>query len=104
MTLKITVRSKDAERTRLRLEGRLRAADLAVLDACLEALDADTLELELADLHWLDAPAVERLSELVQDGAQIVAASPFVDRLLARGEGGRAIDPAAARRHTDAIE
>jgi hypothetical protein len=66
----------------MRLEGRLRSADLAVLESSLAEVGAGALALDLAELHWLDAPAVERLSALVRGGARIVSTSPFVERLL----------------------
>lgn len=82
MTLRITLRSIGGEQTLMQLEGRFRAADLAVLESCLTEVGKAELSLDLAELRWLDPPAVERLSALVRDGARIVATSPFVDRLM----------------------
>lgn len=82
MTLRITLRSSGTGQTRMQLEGRFRTADLAVLESCLAEVGSAALSLDLAELRWLDPPAVERLSALVRDGARIVATSPFVDRLM----------------------
>lgn len=88
--------------TLMQLEGRFRAADLAVLESCLTEIGSAALALDLAELRWLDPPAVERLSALVRDGAQIIATSPFVDRLMMGRELrspaerdllGRSVDP-----------
>ena len=83
----------EAGKTAMRLEGRFRAADLAVLESCLVEVGRAELLLDLAELRWLDPSAVERLSALVRDGAQIVASSPFVAQLLMGG----APDPSAER-------
>lgn len=82
MTLRITVERLAERKVRLRLEGRFAVADLAVFDDCLDELRELALELDLAELRWVAAPAVERIAELLRGGSRIVASSPFLDRLL----------------------
>jgi hypothetical protein len=68
----------------LRLEGRLSQADLPILEACLEEIRDRPLTLDLAELRGLDTPAATRLAGLIRAGVAVVAASPFVERLLSQ--------------------
>jgi hypothetical protein len=86
VTLRITVVKVDRQTTQMRLEGRFTAADLPLLETCLEEHEGRTLVFDLAALRWLDEAAVARLSDLIGSGARVAATSPYVDRLLARIE------------------
>jgi len=107
LTLRITLQPSTGDRAVLRLEGRFTASDLAVFDASLASLAPgarEALALDLAELRWLDAAAVERVEALLRDGADVVATSPFVERLLSRAEartspraGGSATDGRGSR-------
>jgi anti-anti-sigma regulatory factor len=79
----IRIRSADQDGARvIRLEGRLTAAELPLLE---EAIDAarGSLVLDLAALRELDATAAARLSALRASGAALTAGSAFVERMLA---------------------
>ena len=100
MTLRITLQPMDSGQIVMRLEGRFRAGDLAVLESCLEEVGEDELRLDLAALQWLDPPAVKRLSELVRGGVRIVATSPFVDKLLFPDDPSSPVGRGSARHST----
>lgn len=79
----IRIRSADQGGARvIRLEGRLTAIELPLLE---EAIDAarGALVLDLAALRDLDATAAARLSALRAKGASLTAGSAFVERMLA---------------------
>ena len=79
----IRIRSADQDGARvIRLEGRLTAAELPLLEEAVASATAP-LVLDLAALRELDAPAAARLGALRSGGAVLVAGSPFVERLLA---------------------
>ena len=80
--LRIT-RSEGAEgTTRLHLEGRLGAAEIALVESALRARDPREVALDLSELRAVDAPARAWLERLIARGAQISASTPFLQRLL----------------------
>lgn len=101
MAFRITLQSTGDATTLVRLEGRLGDADLAVLESSLAEVGDAAYSLDLAELRWLAPSAVERLAELLRGGATVVASSPFVDRLLARGEPDSPPPRGAATHATD---
>jgi hypothetical protein len=102
LTLRITLESVGDSQAVLKLEGRFAASDLPVLESCLEQVGAVALLLDMRELRWLDPPAVARISELIEVGARIVATSPFVEKLIARGERESPLDGRLRSRGTDA--
>jgi len=85
--LRVTRTESAGGLTRLRLEGRLAEADLTVMRASLAAHAPKEITLDLSELRWLDGPARDWLSGLIAGGAQVVACSPFIERLLSRANG-----------------
>ena len=67
--------------TTLRIEGRLLSEDLPSLQTeC--ARHPASLRLELSELQFADRKSVEELRRLMDEGAQLVSASPYLDLLL----------------------
>jgi hypothetical protein len=72
-------------RRALRLEGRLRKANLPSLDHALIDGTADAeVTLDLEGLSWIDEAAAVRLRTLLARGAHLERCSPFVAELLLR--------------------
>ena len=101
MAFRITLQSAADATTVVRLEGRLGEADLPVLESCLAEVTDAAFSLDLAELRWIAPVAVDRLVELLRGGAEVVASSPFVDRLLARGDPGSPPPRGAANHAAD---
>lgn len=67
--------------TTLRIEGRLLSEDLPSLQTeC--ARHPASLRLELSDLQFADRESVEKLRRLIDEGAELVSASPYLDLVL----------------------
>ncbi len=66
----------------VRLEGRLTAAELPLLEEAI-APARGLLVLDLAALREVDGAAAARLSALRATGAALTPGSPFVERMLA---------------------
>jgi anti-anti-sigma regulatory factor len=101
VAFRITLQSIGDTPTVIRLEGRLSAADLPVLESCLAEVGDEAISLDMAELRWLDPTAIERLAELLRGGARVIASSAFVDHLLARTDQD---SPATRRSATHATE
>lgn len=101
MPFRITLQSAGDATTVVRLEGRLGDGDLPVLESCLTEVGDAAFALDLAELRWLAPAAVDRLTALLRGGAQVVASSPFVDRLLARSDSDSQLPHDAATHATD---
>ena len=81
MALRIT-RFDEEEGTVLQIDGRLEAETLGELERAREGAGA-ALVLDLRGVLWLDEQARKALRRLVDDGARVRAASPFIALLLA---------------------
>ena len=82
--LKITTTQDDGFERELKLEGRLMAEWVGVLqDAVRTAqVECGRLQLDLGDLKFVDATGTIALRELIRQGVVITTVSPFVGELL----------------------
>jgi len=80
MGLRISAKSVGA-RIRISVAGELLAEGVGELKQALAAT-GDSLELDLSELRFADDDGVEALRFLIDQGATVLGASPFVERLL----------------------
>ena len=80
MTIRITVTAAD-DRTILKIDGQLRADDVAELKRAYRSVDG-AASLDLSELQSADRDGAAVLRELVSLGAEVRAASPYIDLLL----------------------
>jgi anti-anti-sigma regulatory factor len=85
--LKLTSRSIPGDAVVLKLEGKLFAPWIDELQRTIAGLrDADAvIHLDLSALSYVDAAGAGALTELIEQGAVVRAASGFVATLLKRG-------------------
>lgn len=82
MTIRIS-ETKQAGRTILKVDGRLRSEDVRELTRIFQSVQ-ETAELDLSDLKWADRDGANILRELVSRGVEIHGASPYIELLLAQ--------------------
>ena len=82
--LKISEGKRTQQTTMLRLEGRLVGPWVAELEQICEPLLSGVrrLELELAEVAFVDEPGIALLTRLKVQGAMLLNASPFVEEQL----------------------
>ena len=68
-------------KTRISIAGELLAEGVGELKKAGGAIGG-CLELDLPDLTFADADGVEALRRLIDDGAIVIGASPFIKKLL----------------------
>ncbi len=80
MGFRIDVISLGAK-TRISLAGQLSSEGVGELKQAAVA-NSQSLELDLSDLTFADSDGVEALRGLIDKGATVLDASPFIERLL----------------------
>lgn len=82
--LKISEGKRTKQTTMLRLEGRLVGPWVTELEQICEPLQSDVrrLELELAEVAFVDEPGIALLMSLKDRGATLLHPSPFVEQQL----------------------
>jgi len=68
-------------KTRISIAGELLAEGVGELKQAAGA-NGESLELDLSDLTFADDYGVETLRRLIDDGASVIGASPFIKKLL----------------------
>lgn len=71
----------EAGRTVVKVDGRLKEADLEELSKVVPSVQMGTV-LELSELRSADRAALERLRELISLGVEVRGASPYIELLL----------------------
>lgn len=82
--LRISRTETPSDVKRLQLQGRLVGPWVAELQRAVSDLDTPVslLQLELADVQFVDADGIALLQQLLSQGAQLSSVSPFVRELL----------------------
>ncbi len=80
MTIRVTS-TTDGTTTQVRVEGLLAGADVPDLRAVCESTDAP-LSLDLSGLRSADADGIRALRALVESGAELHGADPYVRQLM----------------------
>ena len=91
MGLRISVESVGA-RTKISVAGELLAEGVGELKQA-SAASGDSLELDLSELRFADDDGVAALRCLIDKGATVIAATPFVRQLLAPVDPSDTTDP-----------
>ena len=71
----------DGTTTTIRVEGRLTGADMPDLRAACESTNAPW-RLDLSDLRSADTDGIRALRSLLESGAELHGANPYVRQLL----------------------
>jgi ABC-type transporter Mla MlaB component len=82
--LRITTRQVATATPVVRLEGSLREPWVEELKRCVQGSfpNRETLRLDLSGLTFADATGVHLLTELIRQGAELIACSGYVAALL----------------------
>ena len=80
MGMRIDVESVGIK-TRISIAGELMSHGVGELKRTTLA-NADSLELDFSNLTFADSDGVEALRRLMDDGATVIGASPFIKKLL----------------------
>jgi hypothetical protein len=85
MVVRIT-KTDSQERTVLRVDGLLQAADVEALNREWETA-CGTVTLELSQLRSADSRGVEAIHDLVSQGVSLEGLSPYLELLLSTSRG-----------------
>ena len=80
MTIRITTLT-ETTRTVIKIDGRLKSADLEELGQLLRGVRG-LMELDVSELQSIDRDAAIVLQELIEAGVELRSVSPFVELML----------------------